>query len=195
MVGRFVFTILILILAVQRIFELYLSRQNERWIRSQGGIEIGAGHFRVMQAIHILWFGSMLLEINALNRPFLLYWAIPAGIVFLLGQVLRYAAILTLQRRWTVRVFVLPGTAPVQKGIYRWIRHPNYLGVILEMAAFPLIGGAYLTAIVFSLANAALLWHRISTEEKALEAYCGYETSFKKQPRFLPFQIFRSIHH
>ena len=104
----------------------------------------------------------------------------------LAGQGLRYAAIHTLGERWTVRVMTLPGAAPVTHGIYHFIRHPNYLGVMLEIAAVPLIHSAYLTAITFSIANGLLLAWRIRTEEAALNEQNNYEQSFADRPRFLP---------
>ena len=192
MVERWFFLALFILLASQRIYELRLSRQHEEWIRSQGGIEVGAGHFRVMQILHILWFISMLAEVFLLGRSTHLYLAIPAFLVFLVGQFLRYAAILTLGKRWTVRIFILPGKAPIESGIYRWIRHPNYLGVILEIAAFPMIGNAFLTALIFSIANAVLLAYRIRMEEHALETYNHYRRVFAGRPRFFALRPFKA---
>jgi methyltransferase len=109
-----------------------------------------------------------------------------ASLAFLAGQTLRYAAIHTLGERWTVRVMTLPGAKPVSQGIYRSIRHPNYLGVILEIGAVPLLHSAYLTAISFSIANALLLAWRIQTEEAALKEQNNYDQVFAGRPRFLP---------
>jgi methyltransferase len=100
---------------------------------------------------------------------------------------LRYAAIRLLGWRWSVRIFTIPGEQPITGGIYRYIRHPNYLGVIMEIAAMPLIHSAYLTALVFSLANGILLAVRIKKEEEALDMASSYEETFSKQPRFVPF--------
>jgi len=108
--------------------------------------------------------------------------------IFLLGQVLRYAAIRTLDWRWTVRIMTLPDAPPIEAGVYRYIRHPNYLGVILEIAAAPLLHTAYLTSIVFTLANAGLLIARIRAEERALNRHNAYEQVFKDRPRFIPFR-------
>jgi methyltransferase len=139
-----------------------------------------------MKVLHIAWFIAMLIEVFGLHRPFIPGLALLAGALFLIGQALRYAAILTLGERWTVRVMTLPGAKPVDQGIYRFIRHPNYLGVALEILAVPLLHSAYLTAIVFSIANGLLLAWRIRTEESALNQQNNYEQVFADRPRFLP---------
>ena len=128
----------------------------------------------------------MLAEVYLLDRPFIPWLTLAAIIFVLIGQSLRYAAILTLGPRWTVRVMTLPTEPPITRGIYRYVRHPNYLGVILEIAAVPLLHTAYLTALLFTLANAALLVVRIRTEERALELDNQYRRAFADRPRFIP---------
>lgn len=139
-----------------------------------------------MKALHVGWFVSMVAEVGWLRRPFRPALAAAAGLVALLGQALRYAAIRTLGRRWTVRIVTVPGRPPVRRGIYRHLRHPNYLGVALEIAAVPLLHTAYLTSLAFSIANALLLRTRIRAEEAALEAGAGYRRWFAHRPRFVP---------
>jgi len=168
MVTRWVFTGLVILLALQRVYELRLSGRNEVVIRSRGGPEHGAWQVGAMKALHAGWFISMLLEVYGLHRPFIPVLSLLALVTFLIGQSLRYAAIRTLDWRWTVKVMTLPGLPPVQQGIYRHLRHPNYLGVILEILAVPLLHSAYGTAIVFSVANLLLLTARIRTEDRAL---------------------------
>jgi methyltransferase len=136
--------------------------------------------------MHIAWFLAMLAEVFGLRRPFDPRLALVASAAFLAGQALRYAAIRTLGERWTVRVMTLPGAKPVSGGIYRVIRHPNYLGVALEIAAVPLLHSAYLTAFLFSIANGLILAWRIRTEEAALREQNNYEQVFAGKPRFLP---------
>jgi len=123
-----------------------------------------------MKVLHAGWFIAMLVEVYALHRPFLPVISLLALVILLIGQSLRYAAILSLRWRWTVKVMTLPGLPPVRKGIYRYLHHPNYLGVGLEIFAVPLLHSAYITSIVFSLANALLLSARIRTEDQALQA-------------------------
>jgi methyltransferase len=186
MLTRWILLLLLILLGVQRLMELRLSARNERRILELGGHEHAAGQFHVMRSLHIAWFVAILAEVFGLRRPFIPSLALVASMVFLAGQALRYAAIYTLRERWTVRVMTLPGAKPVNQGIYRFIRHPNYLGVILEIGAVPLLHDAYLTAIIFSIANALLLTWRIQTEETALKEQNNYEQVFAGRPRFLP---------
>ena len=111
---------------------------------------------------------------------------IVCGIVLLLATGLRYWAIGTLGRCWNTRIVVVPGAPPVVGGPFRFLRHPNYLAVILEIAFLPLLHGAWITAAVFSLANAALLRVRIAAEERALAEASGYERAFAGRPRLIP---------
>lgn len=165
---RLLFAGLVALLAVQRLIELRISRRNEAWILAHGGREHAPGHFFAMKAMHTAWFVAMLAEVFLLKRPFLPRLFVPASLVALIGQGLRYAAIRTLGRRWTVRIFTLPDAPLVNRGIYRYLRHPNYLGVALEILAVPLLHTAYLTSLFFTLANAAVLFVRIRSEEDAL---------------------------
>jgi methyltransferase len=166
--------------------ELRLSRRNEQELRALGAREHASGHFIAMQLLHTLWLVSIVLEVTLLRPPFQLWVSALAAVGFAIGQCLRYAAIHTLGRRWTVRVLTVPGAAPVTSGIYRYLRHPNYLGVVLEIAALPLMHSAWRTAIVFSLANAVLLAVRIRKEERALSENGGYVEALGPLPRFWP---------
>lgn len=168
MVSRSIFAAFVILLAVQRLYELRLSRRHEAIIRSRGGREYAAWQVQAMTVLHAGWFIAMLVEVYALNRPFIPALSLVALLTFVAGQSLRYAALLSLKSRWTVRVMTIPGLPPVQNGIYRYLRHPNYLGVVLEILAVPLLHSAYITSIAFSLANLALLRARIRTEEGAL---------------------------
>jgi methyltransferase len=159
---------LLALVACQRIAELRLSRGNAGKAFARGGIEHGRGHFPAMAVLHTAFLSACALEVVLLRRPFpsVLGWM--ALVVFLLAQGLRYWAIASLGDRWNVRVIVVPGEARVVRGPYRFLRHPNYLAVAVEMAALPLVHGAWLTAIVFSTLDAALLRLRIRVEEVAL---------------------------
>jgi methyltransferase len=101
-----------------------------------------------------------------------------------LAQGLRYWAIFTLGERWNVRILVLPNAAPVTRGPYRWVRHPNYVAVVMEILLVPLVHGAWLTAAAFTVANAVVLRIRIRAEEAALGP--GYAAAFAGRPRFIP---------
>jgi methyltransferase len=186
MVTQILFTLLLGVLALQRLAELRLSRKNEAALLASGGREHAAGHFVFMQVLHTAWFAAALLEVWIFQRPFIPLLGAAALLLFLGGQALRYAAIRSLGPRWTVRVITLPDSPPVTGGIYRYIRHPNYLGVVLEIAALPLLHTAYLTAVVFSAANAILLLVRIRAEEQALSREIQYAEKFSGIPRFIP---------
>ncbi len=167
---------LVLLVAVQRLAELRLSRRNAEAIRAKGGYEVGTGHMPWMVALHAAWFAAMLAEVFLLDRPFVPVLAALGLVGLAAGQALRYAAIRALGPRWTTTIMILPGAPPVASGLYRHIRHPNYLGVMIEIAALPLVHTAWLTALVFTLLNALVLRVRIRAEEAALG----------ERPRFIP---------
>ena len=153
---------LVVFLIVQRLAELGLAQWNTVRLRASGGVEFGAAHYLLMVALHACWLlGLWLLGHDRSVDPFWLT-------VFILLQAGRLWVIATLGRRWTTRVIVLPGAAPIARGPYRWLRHPNYLVVVAEIAVVPLALGLPLFALVFSLANAALLAYRIRVENQAL---------------------------
>jgi methyltransferase len=174
----------LLLLGCERLGELVLSRRNTRRIRAQGGVEVGMFHFRIMAIMHTLFLVACAVEVFALDRPFPPIIGYVALGVALLAQALRYWAIITLGERWNVRILVLPSAAPVTGGPYRYLRHPNYVAVVLEIAAVPLIHGAWLTALCFSLMNALILMVRIKQEEQALGPQ--YAQAFAALPRMVP---------
>lgn len=165
---RTLFTALLALVALQRLFELVLSRRNERWVRERGGYEVGAGHYPAMVALHAAFLVSCLAEVWLLERPFAPPLAAAMVTVLVVATALRYWAIRSLGRRWTTRVLVLPGAEPVRDGPYRFLPHPNYLAVVLEIAALPLVHTAWITAVVFTAANAALLRVRVRVEGRGL---------------------------
>lgn len=172
MVGtRLLFVGFVAALGVQRLFELRLSQRNERRMLQLGGREHALGTYRWIVTLHTAWFAAMLLEVLAGRRKFHSRLAALALSLFTAGQALRLTAIRTLGWRWSTRVMTVPGASPVHRGIYRYIRHPNYLGVQLEILAAPLVHSAYLTSAVFGVANVLLLRDRIRREERALEEY------------------------
>ena len=133
-----------------------------------GAVERGRGHYPAMAAFHALFLLSAAAEAIVLKRPFpgRLGWMALGGAIG--AQALRYWSIASLKERWNTRIIVFPGLAPVSRGPYRFMRHPNYLAVIVEIACVPLIHRCWLTAAVFSIGNAALLRVRIRTEEAAM---------------------------
>lgn len=178
------YVFLVIAVALQRLLETRISRDNERMLKARGAIEHAREQLPYMVALHTTWLvaalGEVLLFDRYVSRPI----ALLALLVFCVGQALRLLAIHALAERWTVSVVTLPGEAPVEAGIFRYLRHPNYLGVILEIAALPLVHGAYLTAIVFSVANGLLLRRRIQAEEQALGA--DYQARLGGRPKLVP---------
>ena len=166
---RGLFTGLVALVAVERLWELRLARRNASRLLARGGVEVGAGHYPWMVGLHTAFLASSLAEVWLLGRPFLPVLAVVALAALALASGLRAWAIQTLGERWTTRVIVLPGAARVVSGPYRYLAHPNYLAVALEIAALPLVHGAWMTAVLFSSLDGALLAHRIRTEESALD--------------------------
>jgi len=163
--------LLILVLAiviVQRLSELFLARRNYRWAMHRGGREYGADHYWLFVVLHSLWLVCMALESSILQPSVPTWWPFALALV-MVAQVLRYWAITTLGRCWNTRIVVFDQMATVHAGPYRYLKHPNYVAVAIEIAAIPLLVGAWYTALLFSLANGALLMLiRIPAEERAM---------------------------
>jgi methyltransferase len=172
------------LLVAERLVELWLSKRNAARAFARGGVETGQAHYRVMVAFHTLFLVACVAEVFGLRRPFPEAWGWVALGGAVAAQGLRYWAIATLGDRWNSRIIVVPGLAPVTGGPYRLLRHPNYVAVVLELLTVPLIHGAWLTAAVFTVGNAALLFVRIRAEEQALGEV--YAQSFEGRPRFIP---------
>jgi methyltransferase len=160
------------LVAVQRLFELVLARRNERRARARGAVERGRDHYPFIVALHALWLVSTLVE-GLLRGPVLpAFWPIPLAL-FLLVQPLRYWALFSLGERWNTKILIVPGAKPVRRGPYRYLSHPNYVVVVVEILAFPLIFGAWVTALVFTLLNAVVLSVRIREENCAIAKLSG----------------------
>jgi methyltransferase len=171
-------------LLAERGAELALSERNARATLARGGVEAGRGHYLPMVAVHVAFLVGCAAEPMLRPRPWPLPAALVALAVALLAMALRWWAVATLGSRWSTRVVVLPGAPPVTGGPYRWLRHPNYLAVSVELLAVPLIAGALWTALLATLANAALLAIRVRVEEQALGP--GWAQAFQARPRQVP---------
>ena len=164
------FVVLVALVGLERLAELVVSQRNTAWSFARGGREHGAGHYPFMVVLHSGLLAGALVEVLLADRPYvpLLAWTMLALVV--LAQALRWWCITTLGKRWSTRVVVVPGLPLVTGGPYRWLPHPNYVAVVVEGFALPLVHSAWLTALVFTLANAALLRVRIGVEDAALAA-------------------------
>ncbi|MET9678448.1 isoprenylcysteine carboxyl methyltransferase family protein [Streptomyces sp. NPDC006482] len=162
------YTLLLAAVAAERLVELVVARRNAAWTLARLGVEYGRGHYPVMVALHTALLASCLIEAWLAHRPFLpvLGWTMVAVVV--LAQALRWWCVTTLGPYWNTRVIVVPGARLVRAGPYRFARHPNYVAVVAEIVALPLVHSAWLTATVFTGANAALLAVRIRCENTAL---------------------------
>lgn len=162
------FAVIFIFVILQRLAEVIYAKSNEKRMKQQGAIESGASHYKWIVLLHVLFFISLLIEV-------LFFEMADTGIrwlfliVFIVAQILRVWALASLGQFWNTKILVLPGAEKVKKGPYRWIPHPNYVVVALEIFSLPLIFGAWRTALVFSIANALLLLLvRIPAEEEAL---------------------------
>jgi methyltransferase len=162
------YSVLLGLVAVERLAELMVSNRNLRWSRRRGGVEIGAGHYPAMVTLHSALLVGCLAEVWLLDRPFVPALGWPMLLLVLASQALRWWCVRTLGPQWNTRVVVVPGAGRVRSGPYRYLAHPNYVAVVLEGLALPLVHTAWLTAVAFSVLNAVLLSVRIRSESGAL---------------------------
>jgi len=162
------YLILLFAVGVERLAELVLAQRNMAWSRARGGVEIGAGHYPVMVALHLALLVGCMVEVAVMQRPFIPALGWPMLALVVAAQGLRWWCITTLGRQWNTRVVVIPGAPRIDGGPYRWISHPNYVAVAVEGLALPLVHSAWVTALAFTTLNAALLSTRVSVENSAL---------------------------
>ena len=154
-------------IVLQRIGELIIAKQNEKWMKEKGAQEFGQDHYPFMVLIHTMFFIVFFLEVMMGHNKLIPAWPILLSI-FLITQCIRIWALTSLGRYWNTKIIVLPGAKKVNKGPYRFLKHPNYLVVTIEFIVIPLLFEAYFTALFFSLLNGMILRIRIAAEEKAL---------------------------
>jgi methyltransferase len=162
------YVLLILAVSVERLAELAVSKRNLAWSMARGGREYGFAHYPALVALHAGLLVGCVVE--APHRPFVPALGWTMLILVLLSQALRWWCIVTLGPRWNTRVIVVPGLPLVTAGPYRWFKHPNYVAVVVEGIAIPLVHTAWITALTFTVLNAALLTVRIRCENAALRA-------------------------
>ena len=157
----------IIFIICQRLLELVVAKRNERWMKQRGGIEIGANHYRWFIVLHTLFFISIIAEIATNGFVYLQvnYFLL---CLFILTQIGRVWCIYTLGRFWNTKIIVLPGVSLIKKGPYKYVKHPNYIIVGIELFIIPLLLGAYFTMIIFPILHIILLRIRVPSENKAL---------------------------
>jgi len=171
------FTVLVVLVGLERLAELVVSKRNAAWSFERGGVESGFSHYPFMVVLHTGLLLGALVEAYARRPdvPSALAWSML--VVVVLTQALRWWCIATLGRQWNTRVIVVPGLAPVHGGPYALMRHPNYVAVVVEGVALPLVHACWITAVVFTVLNAVLLTVRVRVENTALSSLSEPEPS------------------
>lgn len=164
------FIVVISFVILQRIIELFLARRNEKWLISRGAVEYGRDHYKYIVMLHIMFILSLITEylfcgryseLNLINYSFL--------VIFVILQFLRIWVLTSLGRYWCTRIYRIHGEPLVRRGIYRYLKHPNYIVVVGEILILPLVFNLYYTLVIFTILNALMLSVRIRVENKALE--------------------------
>lgn len=189
-VGLVAFLALLALVGAARVGELLVARRYTRAAQERGEAPKREPAFVLMVALHTVPFWMAPLEVVLLERPFVPWLALASGLVLALAGALRVWTLKSLGARWNVRI-VKPDLV-VTSGPYAFIRHPNYLVVILELLALPLFHAAYLTCAVVTVVNAIVLSLRIPAEERVLFEVPGYADAMRDKPRFLPLSLARS---
>jgi methyltransferase len=177
---------LLALVAIGRLLELRVSRRNQRDLQKQGVQKVHEPHFRWMVLLHGAILGGAALEVTLLHRPLIASLVISMGALFLFANILRWWVIRTLAGYWNVEVMASPRVGVVTSGPYRWVRHPNYVAVVAELFALPMIHTAWITAIVGTAANLEILRRRVRVEEGILMSDPAYRAGMGAKPRFLP---------
>jgi methyltransferase len=157
------FIIFISFFILQRLSELYIARRNEKWLLSQGAIQYGQNHYPFIVALHTLFILSLIVEYILREQPTINWLFL---VVFLAVLFFKFWALSSLGKYWNTKIYRIPGVYPVKKGPYKFLKHPNYMEVVCEIAVIPLVFHLYYTAIIFTVLNAAMLTVRISVENK-----------------------------
>ncbi|MBE7163217.1 MAG: isoprenylcysteine carboxyl methyltransferase family protein [Williamsia herbipolensis] len=162
------YLLLVIAVGLERVAELVVSTRNLAWSRERGGRESGRGHYPAMVALHTGLLVGCVVEVLVADRPFVPGLGWPMVALVLAAQALRWWCIRTLGPQWNTRIVVTPSLPLVRRGPYRVLRHPNYVAVVVEGIALPLVHTAWITAIAFTVLNAAVLTVRIRAENLAL---------------------------
>jgi methyltransferase len=182
-----VYTLFLAAIGLGRLVEMGVSRRHQRALAARGIVKVAEPHFRWMVLLHASVLAGAALEVWLLARPFIPGLAIVMIAVFMLANALRWWVIRTMAEHWNVQVMNSVALGVVSGGPFRWIRHPNYLAVFVELLAIPLIHSAWLTALLGGLAHIWVLRRRIAVEEAVLLADPVYRAAMGGKPQFIPF--------
>ena len=177
---------LLVVVALLRFYELLISRRHQREMLQHGASKVNDPRFRWMVLVHVGVLAGAAAEVVFLHRPFYPLFAAICFVIFLGANFVRWWVIRTLGNHWNVQVMDSTGMGIVSTGPFRYVRHPNYAAVFVEMLALPLIHCAWITAFAGSLAHVLVLSQRLATEERVLFADARYREAMSGKPRFLP---------
>lgn len=183
---KIAFLILLGCVGFERLVELQVSRRHQRDLASFGARKHDDPRYRWMVALHAGVLIGAAVEVIVLHRPFIAPLAAAALLFFALATLLRWWVIRTLGIHWNTEVVDSAPLGVISAGPFRWIRHPNYLGVFVELIALPLIHSAWITAALAAAGNVFVLRNRLRVEEQLLEAAPAYRAAMSGKPRFLP---------
>jgi len=185
-VTRIAYLILLAVVGVGRFAELRLSRRNQKNMIAKGAARVSEPHFQWMVLVHTAVLIGAGMEVIFLRRPLIPALAIPMAILFVLSNALRWWVIRTLRSHWNVQIVNSAKLGVVSSGPYRWVRHPNYVAVFVELISLPLIYTAWISALVAAVGNGWVLHSRLAVEDRMLLSDAGYRASMGSKPRFLP---------
>jgi methyltransferase len=181
-----IYPAVLVILFIEALFEVAISKRNSTALIKKGAIDIAPHLLPWMASVYGIKFCGSLTE-YFLTKPVLTpAWLIFFGALVIAAKILKFWAISTLGQYWSMKVLILPGTQTVSGGPYRWIRHPNYVAVVTEVIAIPLMGKAFITAMIVTILFSILLYLRIKAEEQALIQYTDYSKTMGDKRRFIP---------
>jgi methyltransferase len=183
---EFVYPAFVIIIFLETLVELAISRRNSKSLLEKGAIDIAPHLLPWMAFVYAGKFSGSLVEYFVSQPVLSLAWLITFGGLVIAAKALKFWAISSLGSFWSMKVLVVPGSQTVNHGPYRWIKHPNYVAVITEIIALPLMGKAFITAAIVLVAFSVLLYLRIQAEEQALIQYTDYTKSMGDKRRFIP---------
>lgn len=176
----------VLIILFESLVEAAISRKNSVALIARGAIDIAPYLFPLMVLLYVFQFVGSLFEYYTASREVSATWLLIFGSVVLAAKALKFWAISALGSFWTMKVLIVPGSQTVTTGPYRWIRHPNYIAVVTESLALPLMGKAFVTTVCVAVVFSCLLFLRIRAEEHALIQYTDYSKTMATKRRFIP---------